>query len=51
MMRTGILDDGLDSLVPETAFLLNRPATVGLAAPRIESGSEGPACVLVDTLS
>lgn len=48
-MRTGSLEGVLDSLVPETAFLLNRPATVGRAAPRIESGSEGPACVLVET--
>ncbi len=46
-MRTEILDRVLDSEVPETAFLLIRPVTVGRAVPRMERGSEGPPLALV----
>jgi len=48
-MRTGILDRELDSGVPETAFLLIRPATVGRAVPRMARGSEEPPLALVVT--
>jgi len=39
-MRTGILDDVANSDDPGTLFLLNRPATIGREAPRIERVSE-----------
>jgi hypothetical protein len=44
-MRTGILEGVFGSNTP-AAFLLNRPATVGRDAPRMERGSEELVCVL-----
>ena len=40
---TGIKEGLLEPVAPETAFRRRRPAVVGRDAPRIDSGSEGPA--------
>ena len=47
-----LVDKELDDEPPEaeTAFLRIRPAAVGLDAPRMERGSDGPACEADDDI-
>lgn len=52
MIVTLVGKEELDEEPPEaeTAFLRIRPAAVGLDAPRMERGSDGPACEADDDI-